>query len=132
MQTLTNEVVGIGIQIIVLLVLGGLSVVVPKAVSFLNNAKKKDTLGIIDIITNRAVQYADQELKGAKGIEKRDFALEHATKILGEYGIKVSQEQLLAEIQDGYNKFLKNKPTELKILGGSTQASVVPLNNVEK
>jgi hypothetical protein len=132
MQTLTNEVVGIGIQIIVLLVLGGLSVVVPKTVSFINNLKKKDTLGIIDVITNRAVQYADQELKGAKGIEKRDFALQHATKILGDYGIKVSQEQLLAEIQDGYNKFRKDAPKKLVFSSAPIEANVVPLNNVEK
>lgn len=107
METLINSGVSALVQVLVVLALAGICAVSSVALPWLRKLKQKDTLGIINIITDRAVEYAEQELKGAKGLEKRDFALKHATEILAKMGIKVSEDQLLADIQNGYNKYIK-------------------------
>jgi hypothetical protein len=124
MQALVDQVVGAATEILVILVLSLLSVAGVKVKSWLEKAKAKDTLGIIDIITDRAVEYANAELKGAKGKEKRDFALSHARSILAQYGIKVTDEQLLADIENGYNKWANQSGWQL------TEAPEVDLGDI--
>ena len=75
-----------------------------KAHQCFDSAKKKDTLGIIDVITDRAVEFAEVELKGSAGEEKRDYALECATKWLGQRGINITDAEILSGIENGVNK----------------------------
>ncbi|MMZ43489.1 Phage holin protein [compost metagenome] len=105
MQNLIDAVANVAIEILVLLLLFLGSAVALKAKEWYQVVKQKDTLGILDLITDRAVEYADQELKGAKGLEKRQFALDYTKKILLGMGIKMTDEQILADIQNGYNKW---------------------------
>lgn len=111
MQEVINSLAGALIELLVIVLLSVVSALSVKAKAAYDKAKQKDTLGIIDIITDRAVEYAAKELKGAAGTEKRDFALQHATKILAGMGIKVSNEQLLAELENGFNKWKAANPT---------------------
>ncbi|MNC45431.1 hypothetical protein D3C77_587870 [compost metagenome] len=104
-ETLQNEVASVVIQILTIVLLTAGSAVLGLIVPYVKKLKQKDTLGIIDIVTNRAVQLADKELKGKAGAEKFQYALELSSATLAEWGIKVSADQLKAEVQDGYNKF---------------------------
>ena len=112
MQTVIDYAVGAGVEILTLVVLALASVVGVKIKKMVDKVREKDTLGIIDLITDRAVEYANAELKGAKGKEKRDFALSYAQKILAQYKINVTEEQLLADIENGYNKFKSHQDVQ--------------------
>jgi hypothetical protein len=79
-----------------------------KAHKVLDTVKKKDQLHIIDVITDRAVEYAEAELTGEEGKKKRDFAIDKAIEILASKGIVVSRDEIIAGIENGVNK-LKQK-----------------------
>ena len=110
-----SAVVSVATEIIIVL-LGALGLsVLDKARSYLKNLKKKDQLGIIDIVTDRVVEYADAELRGKAGIEKRDFAVKKAVEILNSKGIHVEEAEIIAGIENGVNKLRDSKlETELR------------------
>jgi Bacteriophage holin of superfamily 6 (Holin_LLH) len=105
MDLFTNAVTQLAAELITIIGFAILSYVGIKVKTVLKRVAQKDELGIIDAITDRAVEYAEAELKGAKGIEKRDFAVEKALKMLAEKGIKLSKEEVIAGIENGVNKF---------------------------
>jgi len=108
MQELISLVASVVIEVLVIAFLTLLSMAVYKGHDYLEKAKQKDTLGIIDLITDRAVEYIAKEFKGESGEAKRQKALEFTIRTLSAYGIAVSEEQLLADIENGYNKW-KNR-----------------------
>lgn len=109
MEQLLNSLTEAAIELLVIIVGTLLSVVLHKAKTYLNTLKKKDELGIIDLVTDVAVDYAEKELKGRAGIQKRDYAIRHAIKILEEKGIKVSHEEVVAGIENGVRKLKADK-----------------------
>ncbi len=80
------------------------SLVLHKGKEYLEELKKKDQLGIINVITDQVVEYAEAELKGQRGIHKRNFAVQRAKEILHSKGIHVTEEEILAGIENGLNK----------------------------
>lgn len=95
-------------EIIVIVVFALVAIVAAKGKTYLNTLRKKDELGIIDLITDRVVEYAEVELKGKKGIEKRDFAVDKAIEILNGKGIKVNRDEVIAGIENGVTKARMN------------------------
>ncbi|GLI83633.1 hypothetical protein ANABIO32_13270 [Rossellomorea marisflavi] len=108
MEQLTNALTQGAVEIVVILVGSLLSFVLMKIKSYLSTLKKRDELGIIDIITDLATEYAEAELKGKAGIEKRDFAVDKAIEILADKGIKLTKAEVIAGIENGVKK-LNNK-----------------------
>jgi hypothetical protein len=109
MEQIFNSLTEAAVELLVILVGTLLSVALHKAKVYLNTLKKKDELGIIDLVTDVAVDYAEKELKGKAGIQKRDYAIRHSIKILEEKGIKVSREEVIAGIENGIRKLNSNK-----------------------
>lgn len=109
MQELLSAVTSLAVELLVVIISTVALFVLNKVRDWLDKAKKKDELGILDIITDRVVEYAEAELKGAKGKEKRDFALKKAMKMLSDRGIHVSEDDVLAGIENGYNKVKNTK-----------------------
>lgn len=107
MEQLTNFVTEAGIEVVTIIVGALLSSLAVKLHSVLNQVKKKDQLGIIDVITDRVVEYTEAELRGSLGQQKRDFAVDKAIEILATKGIKVSREEVIAGIENGVNKLNK-------------------------
>ncbi|AGR46792.1 hypothetical protein JL_119 [Bacillus phage JL] len=107
-MNLLDLVTQIGAEVVTILVGALLALVLDQGRRLLKRAKQKDELGIIDSITNQVVEYAEAELKGKKGIEKRDWAVDQALHILATKGIHLSQEEVIAGIENGVRK-LKDK-----------------------
>lgn len=109
MEVLFDSISQAAIELLVVIIGTLLSVALHKVKGYFDTLKKKDELGIIDLVTDIAVEYAEKELKGAKGIEKRDFAVEKALEILNQKGIKISEAEVVAGIENGVNKLKKNQ-----------------------
>ncbi|AGR47014.1 hypothetical protein SHANETTE_120 [Bacillus phage Shanette] len=103
-MNLLDLVTQIGAEVVTILVGALLALVLDQGRRLLKRAKQKDELGIIDSITNQVVEYAEAELKGKKGIEKRDWAVDQALHILATKGIHLSQEEVIAGIENGVRK----------------------------
>jgi Bacteriophage holin of superfamily 6 (Holin_LLH) len=108
MEILFDSITEKAVELLVIVIGALLSVAIHKVKVYVDTLKKKDELGIVDAITDVMVEYAERELTGSKGIEKRDFAIEKAIKALEAKGIKVSEEEVIAGIENGYNK-IKSK-----------------------
>lgn len=104
MSNLLGDIGGVVIQVVVILVGVALTFFAKKGQEYLDQAKQKDKLGIIDSITDRVVELVEVEFKGEKGAAKRDAAVNMAVKLLGEHGITISHDQVLTEIENGVNK----------------------------
>ncbi|MCA1025649.1 phage holin family protein [Cytobacillus kochii] len=110
MDILFQSVMQYVIEIMVIMVGSLLSVVLAKVKSYVNTLKKKDETGIVDMITDTVVEYAEAELSGSHGIVKRDFAIDKAIAILNDKGIVVSKEEVVAGIEQGVNKLKAKQP----------------------
>ena len=108
-MSILNELAGLITEALVILIGGVIVSVLHKAKGYLSALKKRDELGIIDAITDRAVEYAQAELTGEAGKQKRDFAVARALEILEAKGVKVSEEEVIAGIENGVNKLRMNK-----------------------
>lgn len=109
MAQIVDAVVSVAVEIIVVLI-GSLGLIVlNKVKGYINNLKKKDELGIIDMVTDRVAEYAEAELKGKAGAEKRDFAVQQAIKILASKGIVVEEAEIIAGIENGVTKLKMNQ-----------------------
>ena len=75
-----------------------------KASDYLEKLKQKDTLNIIDHLTDRAVEFVEKEFEGKSGQDKKQEALITAKKFLSERGIKLSDDELSSGIENGVNK----------------------------
>ncbi|WCS68526.1 hypothetical protein Goe16_01120 [Bacillus phage vB_BsuM-Goe16] len=117
MDQIANTLVELGVQIIVIILGALLSTVSGKAIQVLNNIKKKDETGIVNAVTDAVVSYAEAELSGAKGAQKRDFAIKKAVEILQSKGIKVTEAEIIAGIEAGVQKMPKEIGTTLSIDG---------------
>lgn len=100
------------LMVFTLLILSLLGVVIASAVAYLTPKIKnrietliaKDDTGIIEVVSDMAVELIEKELKGEKGEEKFNAAIEYATKILNRYGIKESSEFVAGAIQSGWRR----------------------------
>ncbi|WP_299831162.1 phage holin, LLH family [uncultured Metabacillus sp.] len=108
MEIIFNSVTEATVQILVVIIGALASLALNKVKNYFETLKKKDEMGMINLITDIAVEYAEKELTGAAGKEKRDFAIDKAISILADKGIKVSRDEVIAGIENGVNK-LKNK-----------------------
>ena len=104
MEQLISTALQAGVEVLTIVVIITATAVLAKVHSFVDKAKKKDELGIIDILTDRAVEYAEAELTGASGKQKRNFAVSRAVEMLESKGIKITEAEIIAGIENGVNK----------------------------
>lgn len=108
MEEIINEVTGLAVEIITV-VIGMLGIMLlSKVKSYVEVLKRKDETGIVDVITDRAVEYAEAELTGGSGSQKRNFAVARAVEILEAKGIHVHEEEVIAGIENGVTKLQKH------------------------
>lgn len=103
-DAVTNLVTNLTAEIVTILVGVAITFVSKKAHDVLDRIKKKDELGIIDSITNQTVDLVEAELKGAKGEEKLQYAIDKAIEILATKKITVSETEIRAGIENGVKK----------------------------
>lgn len=113
MQAIVNTVVGSLFEILALVIGALLSVALVHLKKHLQTLKKKDELGIVDIITDRVVELVEAELKGASGQDKLNKAIKMTSDILDDKGISVPVDVIRAGIENGVNKL----PKEFKVFG---------------
>lgn len=75
-----------------------------KASDYLEKLKQKDTLNIVDHLTDRAVEFVEKEFEGKSGQDKKQEAMTIAKKFLSKRGIELSDEELSSGIENGVNK----------------------------
>lgn len=109
MEILSDSIAQFAVEIIVVIVGAFISIVLAKIKQYVEILKKKDETGIIDMITDIVVDYTEAELKGEKGLVKRDFAVDKAIEILSQKGIVVSKEEVISGIENGVKKLNENK-----------------------
>jgi hypothetical protein len=108
MEKIIDAFTSVAIEVLVVLI-GSIGVSIANKVrGYLDNLKKKDELGIVSIVTDAVVQWAEAELKGKPGIEKRNFAVTKAVEILQSKGINVNQAEIIAGIENGVNRLRLN------------------------
>jgi LL-H family phage holin len=90
---------------VVIVVLGYFgSLVLHKAQGYLNSLKSKNHLTVATTVTEQVVKWAEAQLSGSNGKEKRDFAVKKALEILAAKGINVDESSVIAGIEDGVSK----------------------------
>ncbi|MEL3959416.1 phage holin, LLH family [Caldifermentibacillus hisashii] len=109
MEGVFDFITQFAVEIIVVIVGAFTSIVLAKAKEYIETLKKKDETGIVDMITDIVVDYAEAELKGEKGLAKRDFAVDKAIEILSQKGIVVPKEEVISGIENGVKKLNENK-----------------------
>lgn len=109
MEVLLENLTQYAMEIIVVVVGSIATIVLNKVKGYFETLKKDKDLGIIDKVTDIVVEYAEAELKGEKGKEKRDFAVDKAIAILAQKGINVDRDEVIAGIEQGVNKLNKDK-----------------------
>jgi len=109
MAEMLETVTELLVQALVIIIGTLLAMVASKAKTYLDGLRKKDEMGIIDIVTDRVAEYAQVELKGEPGKQKRDFAVSRAIEILESKGIKVSEQEVIAGIENGVTKLRMNQ-----------------------
>jgi len=107
MQAIITDLAVTIITVLVVIVGAIGSAVLVKGREALKSAKHKDELGIVDIITERMAGLVEAEFKGAKGEVKLQKALALASDALARKGIKVSEEEIRAGIEEGVRKLPK-------------------------
>jgi hypothetical protein len=108
MPEILDTVTELFVQMLVLVVGTLLALLANKAKLVLDGLRKKDEMGIIDLVTDRVAEYAQAELKGEPGKQKRDFAVARAIEILESKGIKVNEQEVIAGIENGVTKLRMN------------------------
>lgn len=94
MENLMTALTELIIQIVVLLVGTATIYVSKKAIPFIEAKKQKDTLGIIEMISWKVVEYVEDEFKGEAGKEKQSQAVRAVKKILNDKGISITEEEI--------------------------------------
>ena len=111
MENLLSQFYSFASETLILLFSVVFVIISKKVSSYLEKLKQKDTLDIIDFLTDRAVELVEKELKDKNNEEKKQKAIELAKEFLNARKINVSDEELLSGIENGVNKLksLKRK-----------------------
>ncbi len=124
MQAIITDLAVTIITVLVVVVGAIGSAVLVKGREALKSAKHKDELGIIDIVTERMAGLVEAEFKGAQGEVKLQKALALASDVLARKGIKVSEEEIRAGIEEGVRKLPKEfKFNTTTSIDGNTSVS---------
>jgi len=102
-EHLMSLVTQLASEVITILVGAAVSALIAKAYKFLDQLKKKNQLPVINHVIDSVIAYAEVEMKGSQGRVKRDWAIEKAVQILATKGIKVSEDEVAAGIEQGLN-----------------------------
>lgn len=100
----------------VVLIGGILGTAILRRVStFLQKKNQSSSIGILDTLTDMAVELVEAELKGAKGEEKKKKAISYATQWALTRGIIVNESEINAGIENGVNKLKSVQNTSLSV-----------------
>lgn len=99
MEQITNQVVQLLVQLIVLVVgvLG--SIVLHKAQSYLSKLKQSKQTSLVADLAYNVANLAEAQLKGGMGADKLNFAVQKLSDILASKKINVTADELHAAIE---------------------------------
>lgn len=104
MEQLIGTATTVAVEILTILILSLVALALNKGKGYIAKLEEKDKLGIIDLVTDQVVTYAEAELKGQSGIMKRNFAVSKALEILESKGINVPETEVITGIENGVKK----------------------------
>lgn len=93
------------------------SIALHKAQAYLTSLSNKNQFSVIGTVTEQVVRWAEAELGGSAGRDKRDFAVKQALDILASKGIHVDEPAVIAGIEDGVTR-LKEQQLNIKSIEG--------------
>lgn len=89
-----------------------------KASAWLRSKSNKDDLGVIDAVTDLAVNFIEKEFTGEAGQIKLSKALSMSREVLAEKGISISEDELRLAVENGVDK-LKERQLSQSMLEGT-------------
>lgn len=104
MQPIIDAITQGAIEILVVLLAALASYVAKQAGSYLRRAKKLKDIQILDKVSDDIVDYVQAQFSGANGEKKQQIAAQKIAEVLNEQGVKVSEIQILAGIENGVKK----------------------------
>lgn len=101
---MTNEMLFLGIQLIVIIVFYILGKYVAPKLS-------QNDLATLQLIQSWVLQFVNEAstFTDMSNVEKKEYVSEQVSKILAEKGITMSSEQISALIETAYNTFIKTQ-----------------------
>ena len=101
---MTNEMLFLGIQLIVIIVFYLLGKYVAPKLS-------QNDLATLQLIQSWVLQFVNEAstFTNMSNVEKKEYVSEQVSKILAEKGITMSSEQISALIETAYNTFIKTQ-----------------------
>jgi hypothetical protein len=104
MMIMTNEMLFLGIQLVVIVVFYILGKYVAPKLS-------QNDLATLQLIQNWVLQFVNEAstFTNMSNEEKKEYVSEQVSKILAEKGITMTSEQISALIETAYNTFIKTK-----------------------
>lgn len=113
MEYITESLMESVFTIVGVLIAAIVSYLAPKIKRLIAIASDADNLGIVDAITDFAVEYVEEEFHGKEGEEKFEHAATITSDMLSRYGIEASSDLIRMAVQDGYMT-MKANGTEKK------------------
>lgn len=95
MEGLSNVLV----EVLVIIAMTAISLVSTKVISYINRIKSKEELVLANEIIDALVVYAEKELIGVKGKEKREYVVDKAVELLQKRGVKLDSDVVIATIE---------------------------------
>lgn len=96
------------------------------------SAWERSVVFLADHLTNLAVKYAEKELQGADGREKRDYALTKAREFLANHGIyHLTDDEILAGIEQGWENLQQRRSKGKEAGSQSTSELLERLDKAE-
>lgn len=108
MENLLTALTELLIQLVVIFAGAVIAYIGKKAVPYIEIKKQQDKLGIIELISWKVVEFVEYEFRGEAGAEKQRQAILAVITILEDKGIKITEEEIISNIQDAYNRLKIN------------------------
>jgi len=104
MENVLSYVTEVSITVLIVVATVLLGVLGAKVTAYLNNLKATEQFTLTHKIIENLIMFAESELTGKPGVEKREYVVEKAIELLAEKGIKANKDEILAGIEKGLSK----------------------------
>lgn len=115
LEAISGPLVEYVISIVVIVIGAAVSYVAPKIKRWIKKKSDSDDLGIIDAITDRTVEFVENEFLGEEGEVKFEEATEQVAHMLQKYGIDASDDLIRRSVQKGWRLMDEKQKNEEEI-----------------
>lgn len=104
MENILPYITEVSITLLIVVATVLLGVIGVKVNAYLANLKATEQFTLTHKIVESLIVFAEKELTGKPGAEKRDYVVEKAIELLAKKGIKADKDEILAGIEKGLSK----------------------------